>query len=56
MNYTEGQMGIPFQTDSNSLWPFINSLWPFIALQITVLLIVLSFPEVALWLPRLLYG
>lgn len=39
-----------------SLKDIFNSLWPFIGLQITGLLIVVSFPEVALWLPRLFYG
>ena len=29
------------------------SLWPFILLQVVVLALVLSFPQVALWLPSL---
>lgn len=32
------------------------SLWPFIGLQIIALVMLLSFPGLALWLPRLVYG
>ncbi|MEM8853617.1 MAG: TRAP transporter large permease subunit [Pseudomonadota bacterium] len=30
--------------------------WPFIALQVVALALVASFPQIALWLPRLVYG
>ena len=36
-----------------SLKDIFNSLWPFIGLQVVALLLVLSFPEIALWLPSL---
>jgi len=37
-----------------TLQQIFSSIWPFMGLQITALLIVLFFPEVALFLPRLL--
>ena len=37
-----------------TLQQIFNSIWPFMGLQITALLIVLFFPEVALFLPRIL--
>jgi len=33
-----------------------NALWPFIALQMLGLLLVVLFPELALWLPSFVYG
>jgi tripartite ATP-independent transporter DctM subunit len=39
-----------------SLQDIYNSLWPFMGLQIVGIAIVMSFPELALWLPRLVYG
>lgn len=39
-----------------SLNEIFASLWPFITLQIVAMLIVLSFPELVLWLPRLVYN
>jgi tripartite ATP-independent transporter DctM subunit len=37
-----------------TLQDIFSSVWPFIALQITALSLVLFFPDIALWLPRLL--
>ncbi|MBM3525873.1 MAG: TRAP transporter large permease subunit, partial [Alphaproteobacteria bacterium] len=37
-----------------TLQQIFGSVWPFIGLQITALLLVLFFPEIALYLPRLL--
>ena len=39
-----------------SLQEIFSSMWPFIALQIVGLALVLVFPDLALWLPRLVYG
>ena len=39
-----------------SLQDIYNSLWPFMGLQILALGIVMKFPRLALWLPRLAYG
>lgn len=39
-----------------SLNDIFRSLWPFIILQIVAMLIVLSFPSLVLWLPRLVYS
>ncbi len=39
-----------------SLQEVFSSMWPFIALQIVGLALVLAFPELALWLPRAVYG
>ena len=39
-----------------SLQDIYGALWPFMGLQIVGLMIVLAFPETALWLPRLVYG
>ncbi len=39
-----------------SLQDIYNSLWPFMGLQVLAIIIVLSFPDLALWLPRLVYG
>ena len=39
-----------------SLQDIYNSLWPFMGLQILALGIVMKFPQLALWLPRLAYG
>ena len=39
-----------------SLQEIFSSMWPFIALQIVGLALVLAFPDLALWLPRLVYG
>ena len=33
-----------------------RALWPFMLMQIGAMLLVLFFPEIALWLPRLLAG
>jgi TRAP-type mannitol/chloroaromatic compound transport system permease large subunit len=33
-----------------------NALWPFIGLQLLGLLLVIFFPEIALWLPSFVYG
>ena len=38
-----------------SLQDIYNSLWPFMALQILALAIVMTFPQLALWLPSLAY-
>jgi TRAP-type mannitol/chloroaromatic compound transport system permease large subunit len=37
-----------------SLQDIFRSLWPFMLMQLTGLLLVIVFPEIALWLPRLL--
>lgn len=39
-----------------SLGEIFNSMWPFIGLQIAGLLLVLLWPELALWLPRLVFA
>jgi len=39
-----------------TLQQIFSSLWPFIGLQIVSLSLVLFFPELTLWLPRLVYG
>ncbi|MCG8361554.1 MAG: TRAP transporter large permease subunit [Kiloniellales bacterium] len=39
-----------------SLQEIFSSMWPFIALQVVGLALVLVFPDLALWLPRLVYG
>lgn len=39
-----------------SLQDIFAGLWPFIILQLTGLMLVLTLPEIALWLPRLVYG
>ncbi len=39
-----------------SLQDIFAGLWPFIILQIIGLMLVLCLPEIALWLPRLVYG
>ncbi|MFW6028157.1 MAG: TRAP transporter large permease [bacterium] len=38
------------------LGEIFKAMWPFIALQVAGLLLVLVFPSISLWLPRLLYG
>ena len=38
-----------------SLQDIYNSLWPFMGLQIIGITIVMTFPELALWLPRVVY-
>jgi len=37
-----------------SLQDIFRALWPFMLMQLTGLLIVITFPEIALWLPRML--
>ena len=37
-----------------SLQDIYRALWPFMLMQIAAMLLVLIFPEIALWLPRLL--
>lgn len=39
-----------------SLQDIFASLWPFMGIQFVGLMIVLFFPEIALWLPNLVYG
>jgi TRAP-type mannitol/chloroaromatic compound transport system permease large subunit len=39
-----------------SLQDIYRALWPFMLLQITGMLLVMAFPEIALWLPRVLAG
>ena len=39
-----------------SLQDIYRALWPFMLMQIAAMLLVLTFPEIALWLPRLLAG
>ena len=39
-----------------SLQDIYRALWPFMLLQITGMLLVMAFPEIALWLPRALLG
>jgi tripartite ATP-independent transporter DctM subunit len=39
-----------------SLVDIYKALWPFMLLQITGMLLVLTFPEIALWLPRTMRG
>ena len=39
-----------------TLQEIFGSVWPFIALQITGMLLVMFFPQIALWLPQLLSG
>jgi TRAP-type C4-dicarboxylate transport system permease large subunit len=38
------------------LQDIFRALWPFMLMQITGLLLVIAFPEIALWLPRTLKG
>ncbi len=49
--YLKGAAG-----DSLSLGEIFAAQWPFIGLQILALIIVVSWPELSLWLPRLVYG
>ncbi|MEO0362735.1 MAG: TRAP transporter large permease subunit, partial [Pseudomonadota bacterium] len=42
--------------DTLRLSEIFAAQWPFIALQILALLIVVAWPELSLWLPRLVYG
>ena len=39
-----------------TLQEIFGSVWPFIGLQITGLILVMLFPQIALWLPELLHG
>ena len=39
-----------------SLQDIYRALWPFMLMQIAAMLLVLAFPEIALWLPRMLAG
>lgn len=39
-----------------SLSDIFAAQWPFIGLQIATLVLVAAFPQIALWLPRLVYG
>ena len=39
-----------------SLHDIFNSLWPFIGLQAVGLAIVVLFPQIALWLPAVVFG
>jgi tripartite ATP-independent transporter DctM subunit len=39
-----------------TLQEIFGSVWPFIGLQITGLILVMFFPQIALWLPALLHG
>jgi tripartite ATP-independent transporter DctM subunit len=39
-----------------TLHDIFNSMWPFVALQVVGLTIVLLLPEMALWLPRIVFG
>ena len=39
-----------------SLQDIFAAQWPFIAIQILALLIVIAWPDLSLWLPRLVYG
>ncbi|MEX2632368.1 MAG: TRAP transporter large permease subunit [Tistlia sp.] len=38
------------------LGEIFNAMWPFIGLQVLGLALVLVFPDIALWLPRVLFG
>ncbi|MEM9011718.1 MAG: TRAP transporter large permease subunit [Pseudomonadota bacterium] len=49
--YLKGAVG-----ESLSLQEIFAAQWPFIGLQILALLIVVAWPELSLWLPRLVYG
>ena len=39
-----------------SIEEIFSAMWPFIGLQIVVLALIVGFPEISLWLPRLAYG
>lgn len=39
-----------------SLGEIFQSMWPFIGLQIVAILIVIAYPNVALWLPKMVFG
>jgi TRAP-type mannitol/chloroaromatic compound transport system permease large subunit len=39
-----------------SLQDIFRALWPFMLMQLTAMLLVIMFPEIALWLPRALKG
>jgi TRAP-type mannitol/chloroaromatic compound transport system permease large subunit len=39
-----------------SLQDIFGALWPFMLMQIGAILLVMVFPEIALWLPRVLMG
>jgi tripartite ATP-independent transporter DctM subunit len=39
-----------------SLQDIYRALWPFMLMQITAMLLVMTFPDIALWLPRILIG
>ncbi|MEO0566314.1 MAG: TRAP transporter large permease subunit [Pseudomonadota bacterium] len=49
--YLKGASG-----DSLELTEIFAAQWPFIGLQIAALIIVVMWPELSLWLPRLVYG
>ncbi|MEM9205398.1 MAG: TRAP transporter large permease subunit [Pseudomonadota bacterium] len=49
--YLKGAAG-----DSIELQEIFAAQWPFIGLQIVALLIVIAWPDLSLWLPRLVYG
>ena len=42
--------------DGLTLTEIFAAQWPFIGLQILALIIVVMWPDVSLWLPRLVYG
>ena len=39
-----------------SIEEIFQSLWPFIGLQMLVLIVIMTFPQLSLWLPRVTYG
>jgi TRAP-type mannitol/chloroaromatic compound transport system permease large subunit len=39
-----------------SVQDIFRALWPFMLMQIVAMLLVMMFPEIALWLPRVLLG
>ena len=39
-----------------SLQDIFRALWPFMLMQLVGMLMVMTFPEIALWLPRMLAG
>ena len=42
--------------EDSTLQEIFASVWPFIALQIIGLVVVMFFPQIALWLPAMLHG
>ena len=39
-----------------TLSDIFRSVWPFIGIQVLALLMLVAFPEIALWLPRTMFG